>query len=126
MIDSPVGQSNYPHLGNTILFCSSQQLPHLRLRPSKGLWSRHFALQGPSTSLACCFQNYRETWTLTKTTAANIDCATLTTHIFSFFLKFKWPRPPHTPPQFVTISTLSSVTGGFDGKIVLSTLLTSQ
>ena len=83
MIDSPEGQINYPHL---------------RLRPSKGLWSRHFALQGPSTSLPCCFQNYRETWTLTKTTAANIDCAILKTHIFSFFLKFGWPRPPHCDP----------------------------
>ena len=35
----PVGQINDPHRGNTILFHSSQQLPRLRLGPSKGFLS---------------------------------------------------------------------------------------
>ena len=33
------GKSMTPHLGNTILFRSSQQLPRLRLGPSKGFLS---------------------------------------------------------------------------------------
>ena len=33
------GKSMTPHRGNTILFHSSQQLPHLRLGPSKGFLS---------------------------------------------------------------------------------------
>ena len=33
------GKSMTPHWGNTILFRSSQQLPRLRLRPSKGFLS---------------------------------------------------------------------------------------
>ena len=33
------GKSMTPHRGNTILFCSSQQLPRLRLGPSKGFLS---------------------------------------------------------------------------------------
>ena len=33
------GKSMTPHRGNTILFRSSQQLPHLRLRPLKGFLS---------------------------------------------------------------------------------------
>ena len=36
----------------TYVFRSSQQLPHPRLGPLKGSWSRHRALQGPLT----CFQ----------------------------------------------------------------------
>ena len=47
--------------GNTILFRSSQQLPHLRLGPLKGFLSWHGALQGPSTRLVCCFRNYTRT-----------------------------------------------------------------
>ena len=52
-----------PHLGNTILFRSSQQLPRLRLGPSKGFLSWHGALLGPSTRLVHCFRNYRDTRT---------------------------------------------------------------
>ena len=33
------GKSMTPHRGNAILFCSSQQLPRLRLGPSKGFLS---------------------------------------------------------------------------------------
>ena len=38
-----------PCWGNTILFRSSQQLPHLSIGLLKGSMSRHGALQGPST-----------------------------------------------------------------------------
>ena len=57
------GKSMTPHQGNSILFRSSQQLPHLRLGPSKGFLSWHGALLGPSTRLVCCFRNYRGTRT---------------------------------------------------------------
>ena len=46
---------------HTILCSSTQQLLRLHFRPSKGSLSRHGALQGPSTRLVCCFQNYKET-----------------------------------------------------------------
>ena len=36
------------------LFCSSQQLPGLRLGPLKGFLSWHGALQGPLACLVCC------------------------------------------------------------------------
>ena len=52
------------HRGNTVLFRSSQQLPRLRLGPLKGFLSWHCALHGHSTCLARCFQNYRDTRTL--------------------------------------------------------------
>ena len=52
-----------PYRGNTILFRSSQQLPCLRLRPSKGFLSWHSALLGPSTRLVRCFRIYRDTRT---------------------------------------------------------------
>ena len=35
----PEGKSMTPHRGNTIFFCSSQQLPRLRLGPLKGFLS---------------------------------------------------------------------------------------
>ena len=57
------GKSMTPHQGNTILFRSSQQLPRLRLGPSKGFLSWHGALLGPSTCLVRCFRNYRDTRT---------------------------------------------------------------
>ena len=57
------GKSMTPCRGKTFLFCSSHQLPGLRLRPLKGLLSSHDALQGPLTHLGHCFQNYRETGT---------------------------------------------------------------
>ena len=57
------GKSMTPHRGNTILFRSSQQLPRLRLGPSKGFLSCHGALLGPSTRLVRCFRNYRDTRT---------------------------------------------------------------
>ena len=52
-----------PRQGFTFLFCSSQQLPRLRLGPLKGFLSWHGTLQGPSTQLMRCFQNYRDTRT---------------------------------------------------------------
>ena len=52
-----------PGRGNTILFRSCQQLPRLRLGPLKGFLSWHGALQGPSTRLLRCFQNYGDTRT---------------------------------------------------------------
>ena len=57
------GKSMTPLRGNAILFRSSQQLPRLRLRPSKGFLSWHGALLGPSTRLVRCFRNYRDTRT---------------------------------------------------------------
>ena len=56
-------KSMTPHWGNTFLFHSSQQLPRLRLGPSKGFLSWHGALLGPSTRLVRCFRNYRDTRT---------------------------------------------------------------
>ena len=53
------GKSMTPHRGNTILFCSPQQLPRLRLGPLKGCLNWHGALTGPSTRLVRCFRNYR-------------------------------------------------------------------
>ena len=50
-----------PHIeDDIILFRSSQQLPRLRLGPSKSSYSWHGALQGPSTCLMRCFRNYRD------------------------------------------------------------------
>ena len=49
-----------PHRGNTIIFCSSQQLHRLRLGPLKGFLSWYGALQGPSSRLVRCFWNYRD------------------------------------------------------------------
>ena len=63
IIDLLGGQINDPSSGNNILFRSSQQLPRLRLGPLKGFLSWHSALQGPSTRLVHCFQNYRDTRT---------------------------------------------------------------
>ena len=57
------GKSMTPHRGNTIFFRSSQQLPRLRLGPSKGFLSCHCALLGPSTRLVRCFRNNRDTRT---------------------------------------------------------------
>ena len=45
---------------DTILFCSSQQLPRLHLGPLKGFLSWHGALQGPDTYLVRCLWNYRD------------------------------------------------------------------
>ena len=45
------------------LFRSSQELPRLRLGPTKGFLSWHGALLGPSTRLVRCFRNYRDTRT---------------------------------------------------------------
>ena len=42
---------------HAILFCSSQQLPHLHLGPLKGFLSWHGAFNGPSTRRVCYFQN---------------------------------------------------------------------
>ena len=58
------GKSMTPYWGNTILFRSSQQLPGLRLGPSKGFLSWHGALLGPSPCLVRCFRNYRDTRTV--------------------------------------------------------------
>ena len=60
----PEGKSMTPRRRNTILFRSSQQLPRLRLGPSKGFLSWHGALLKPSTQLMRCFRNYRDTRTL--------------------------------------------------------------
>ena len=49
-----------PCPGNVILFCSSQQVPCLRLGPLKGSLDWHKVLQGPTTHLLHCFWNYRE------------------------------------------------------------------
>ena len=86
-----------PHRGNTILFRSSQQLPRLRLGPSKGFLSWHGALLGPSTRLVRCFRNYRDTRTLSgvsvcaevpghckeRTTDTNLDCEFVQNTLFS-------------------------------------------
>ena len=45
------GKSMTPQRGNTILFCSSQQLPLLRLGPLKSFLSCHIAIQRLSTRL---------------------------------------------------------------------------
>ena len=55
-----------PHQGNTILFCSYQQLPCLCLEPMKDFLSWHGTLQGPSICLVHCFRNYRDTRTPTR------------------------------------------------------------
>ena len=57
------GKSMTPRRGNTILLCSSQQLPCLCLRPFYVFLSWHDALQAPSTCLVHCFWNYRNTRT---------------------------------------------------------------
>ena len=64
IIDLPEGQINgLMCRGNAFLFCSSQQLPRLCLRPLKGFLSWHGALQGPSTLLVRCSRNYRDSKT---------------------------------------------------------------
>ena len=51
-----------PIWGNTFLFRSSQQLPRLRLGPSKGFLSWHGALLGPSPrALLAELQRYKDT-----------------------------------------------------------------
>ena len=55
-----VDKSMTPRRGNTILFCSSQQLHCLCLGALKGFLSWDATLQGPSSCLVRCLQNYRE------------------------------------------------------------------
>ena len=77
-----------PHRGNTILFRSSQQLPHLRLGPLKAFRANTAPFEGPR--LASCIasgtteiQGHRQVCrarrggprTLSRTTLANLDCA---------------------------------------------------
>ena len=52
-------KSMTPFQRNTFLFRSSQQLPHLHLRPLKGFLSWHGALWGLSTCLVRCFRNWQ-------------------------------------------------------------------
>ena len=82
-------KSMIPHRGNTILFRSSQQLPRLRLGPSKGFLSWHGALLEPSTCLVRCFPNYRDTRTPSTTTDANLDCAFVENALFTSILYFE-------------------------------------
>ena len=77
------------HRGNTILLCSSQQLPRLHLGPLKGFLSRHGALQGALDSPCALLpevQIYKDTvrcaalgaevpGTPSRTTDANLDFA---------------------------------------------------
>ena len=74
-----------------VLFGSSQQLPRHCLRPLKGFFSWHGALQVPSTCLDSCLASrttenqghrrqgwparYRGPRTLSRTNDANLDCA---------------------------------------------------
>ena len=59
-----LGANQCPLLVNTILCSSSLQLPLLRFGPLKGFLSSHRALQEPSTHFMHCFQNYRDTRTM--------------------------------------------------------------
>ena len=104
------GKSMTPHRGNTVLFCSFQQFPRLRLGPSKGLLSWHGALLGPSNALCnapgtteiqghpqvcspwCVGPDHRKR--LTQTLIVSI----LKMHFFLLFQKLETPGPPLTPP----------------------------
>ena len=70
---SPGGQINDPSSGKYFSFHPSNSL--FSLRPLKDFLVRYCALQGPSTSLQRCFQNYRETLIPYGQT-----CVTLHTH----------------------------------------------
>ena len=91
IINLPGGQINDPLSGKDFSLPFLPATPScLRLGPLKGFLSWHSALQGPSTRLVCCFQNYRKKDTIrcggprtpSRTTDASLDCAFVENALF--------------------------------------------